>query len=189
MNRDRDNVNHLRLFVGLRLPEDVIVETCRIQAALQKKKLFAGKWTDPKNLHLTLKFLGNVDGDRVPQIVSLLASIKVPAFAATLGKVGVFSSKKVIRIVWVEISGIGVVNLQEHVDAALSKSFDSEHRFMSHLTIARVKSVVDRNRFIETLDNFRIEPIQFVVNNFLLIKSFLTPTGPIYTPITTFPLA
>ena len=66
------------------------------------------------------------------------------------------------------------------VDEKLSSLFEPEKRFMSHLTIARVKSVKDKKKFLDNLNNIEIPKISFVVDKFKLKKSILTPECPVY---------
>lgn len=178
----------LRVFVGLKLSEDVIQTTQKAQDLLRRKKLFAGRWTKPENLHLTLKFLGELNHDFLSLTKHSLKSIKIPSFKASIGEVGVFSTTRSIRIIWIHILGEGILDLQRQVDTVLLNHFQPEKRFMSHLTIARVKSVSDRIRLIKEIRNFQTESIDFMVKEFSLIKSELTPAGPIYTPLQTYPL-
>ena len=179
----------LRLFVGLTLPNMVVDEVRNVQDRLQQKKLFIGRWTKPENLHLTLKFLGEIDEGLVPQLQNSLRTLKIRKFSAEIGELGVFpSAGKGIRILWVHILGDGVLNLQKLVDQVLLDHFEPENRFMSHLTIARVKSVRDRAKFLNELRKPHAKALRFTVTEFLLIRSVLTPAGPIYTPLESYPL-
>ena len=178
----------LRVFVGLKLSEDGIQATQKAQDLLRRKKLFAGRWTKPENLHLTLKFLGEINHDFLSLIKHSLKSIKIPSFKASIGEIGVFSTTQSIRIIWIHILGKGILDLQRQVDTVLINHLEPEKRFMSHLTIARVKFVSDRIRLIKEIRNIQTEPIDFMVKEFSLIKSELTPDGPIYTPLQTYHL-
>ena len=186
MKEGQDTPKKLRLFVGFGLPESVHLETLRIQKHFQQKEVFIGRWTKPVNLHLTLKFLGEVEADSVPQIMDALKSVEFQSFHAVVGELGAFSSKGTIRILWIHLLGEGVLNLQNKVDDALSENFEPETRFMSHLTIARIKSVTHKRRFLNEINDFKTKPIEFLVEEFALIQSSLTPSGPIYAPICSY---
>ena len=187
--KDSSNTQEkVRLFVGLKVPESVLEETLRIKGFLQKKRLFVGRWTKPENLHLTLKFLGEVDQNQASLIIESLKSVGLQPFNAVMGELGVFSSKKVIRILWIHIIGEELIGLQRHIDDLLAGHFKPEARFMSHLTIARIKSIAEKEQFLKEIDNFKIKPIKILVDEFSLIKSSLTPNGPVYTLVCNFPL-
>ena len=78
--------------------------------------------------------------------------------------------------------------LQETIDEKLKDLFEPERRFMSHLTIARVKSIKDREKFLQELKKIKIEKMNFVVDRFKLKKSTLTSEGPVYETIEEYKL-
>ena len=71
---------------------------------------------------------------------------------------------------------------------SLKKLFKSEDRFMSHITIARVKSVKDKKRFLEELKNIKLKKINFVIDKFSLMESVLMPEEPEYKIIEEYTL-
>ena len=176
----------MRVFIAIELPEEAKAEIERIQKELKKQNLFEGKLTEKENLHLTLKFLGEIDEAKIEEVKKRLREIKFPAFNAVLREAGVFS-EDFVRIVWIKLEG-NVTGLQKEVDSALKGLFKPEFRFMSHLTIARVKSVKDKKRLIDYLSSAKIKRIEFPVSGFALKKSELTEKGPIYTDIERFKL-
>jgi len=171
-----------RCFISLDLPRGAIREIEKIQKQIKSKKLFDGKITEGENLHLTLKFLGELSSGEIEEIKKRLQEIKFEKFEAKLGKIGVFS-KKFIRIIWIELLGKGVFELQKQIDEKLADLFDKESRFISHITIARVKRVYDKKGFLEYLESIRIPELGFNVDEFHLKKSELFETGPIYDDI------
>ena len=152
-----------RCCVALDLPREAINEIKRIQNIIKKKNLFAGKFVDSENLHLTLKFLGEVDEKEIRAVKERLKGIKFDGFESGLGDVGVFSSryKGYVRIVWVKLVGRQVFDLQKQIDETLSGLFEPEFRFMSHITIARVKHVFNRRRFLDYVKGIKIKKIRF----------------------------
>lgn len=170
----------IRCFIALELPREVINEVERVQQEIGKKNMFHGKFTEPENLHLTLKFLGENSEEKVEEVRKKLKEIEQEKFKAKLGKIGVFS-RRFIKIVWMKISGQGVFSLQQAIDDKMSEiGFEKEKRFMSHLTIARVKNVKDRRLFLQELDKIKSKEIEFEINSFYLVKSELTSEGPEY---------
>ncbi len=173
-------VSMVRCFVALNLPQEVKEELCYVQEDLPA---FSGKLTEKENLHLTLKFLDEVDEKKIGEIKSRLLKVSFKPFKASLGEVGVFS-KDLIRIVWIHL--LSVEELQKAIDAALFPAWHREDRFMSHLTIARVKFVENKALFLEELNKISPKKLSFQVNSFALMKSTLTKKWPIYEEIAKF---
>lgn len=172
----------MRCFISISLPERIKKEIFDIQEKLPK---FDGKLTERENLHLTLKFLGEIDGERMGEIKTQLKKIKGKSFHASINSIGAFS-KPFPRIIWLEIKG--VEELQKSIDESLAGIFRKEKRFMGHLTVARVKRVIDKSTFFEYLSRMELEKISFKVDKFYLMKSTLTQKCPLYEEIEGYPL-
>ena len=164
----------MRLFVGFNFPEYVLKEIKKIQDKLPD---FSGKSIKPENLHLTLKFLGEIDEKKIQEIKERLSKVNAYKINAEINSIGFFS-KKFLRIVWLHVSNCS--NLQKEIDLSLEGLFEKEKRFMSHVTIARVKSISDKDSFIRKIEILRIKKISFKVENFFLVESKLSPEGPEY---------
>src|SRR3989344_525780 len=160
----------MRTFISVRLNDGAIEEIKRIQKELSKSKLYEGKLTEGENLHLTLKFLGEIPDSLIEEVRNRLRKIKVRGFNVKLGDVGIFS-QNFIRIIWIKLQGAN--ELQKSIDEALDGIFDKEKRFMGHLTIARVKRVSDKLKFFELLKKIQVNGIEFEVDNFQIIESRL----------------
>ena len=128
-------------------------------------------------MHLTFKFLGEIPDEKFEEAKKNLKKIKFKSFDAKLGSLGVFS-EDAVRIIWVWLENCD--ELQKEIDEKLKDVFPKEKRFMSHLTIARVKSIENKGRFLSQLKNIRVNPITFKVRSFSLKQSTLTPEGPVY---------
>ena len=176
-----------RAFICIELSDECVKEIARIDELLSKIK-FTGKLTELENLHLTLKFLGEIGDEKIGEIKKRLAKIETPAFEAKLGRIGIFHRNKEPKIVWVKIESRILMELQKKVDDALSDLFPKEERFMSHLTIARIKYIKDKKSFDEKIGNISVEPVKFSVINFKLKSSELRATGPVYRDIEAFSL-
>ena len=174
-----------RCFIALDLPRNVINEIKKIQNLIKEKKLFDGKLIEPENLHLTLKCLGEINENKIKEVKEKLKEVEFNKFKVHLGNIGVFPSKynSYIRVIWIELLGKGVFDLQKQIDNLLSDVFKSEYRFMSHITIARIKRVYDKNGFLEYLDKILVPKLNFEVNRFFLKKSELFESGPVYKDI------
>ena len=173
----------MRCFIGIDLPIVAVKEIQKIQKKL--KSNFVGRLTTSENLHLTLKFLGEIENSVINDVKKRLFSIKHSPFELTLKDVGVFS-QKFIKIIWVKVSQ---VPLQPLVDNCLNNIFALENRFMGHITIARVKSLADKNFFLQLINKTRVNEISFMIRDFYLKESILTKDGPIYKDIDRYKLS
>lgn len=140
-----------------------------------------------KTFHLTLKFLGEVQPDKVEQIVNSLKGIKFDPFSLFLDSIGIFPSENYIRVVWVGLKPEEkVVELQKSIDESLKEMFKKEKDFKSHITLARVKFPEDKKAFVEQLRKIKIENKKVEIKDFRLIKSTLNPKGSIYEELSIF---
>jgi len=169
----------MRVFVALELPENIKNEIIKLQREIEKLNLMKGKLIEKENLHLTLKFLGEIGNDKVREIENKLKKIRFNKFEVELDKIGVFS-ENFIRIVWVSLSGEKLFELQKAIDDILESIFDREERFMAHITVARPKSVNNKSKFIEEIKKVKFDNKKFLVDRVYLKSSELKPQGPVY---------
>jgi 2'-5' RNA ligase len=171
----------MRTFISINIPEEIRKEIKKIQDFLPE---FSGKKTELQNLHLTLKFLGEIEEQVVGEVKEKLREIKIEKFATEIDKIGVFDNRKSGKysrkiILWLHL--MNCEELQRQVDGVLKDLFEPEKRFMSHLTIARIKGIKDKEEFLQDLKKIKIEKIKFKVDKFYLMKSELTAEGPRYS--------
>jgi 2'-5' RNA ligase len=164
----------MRTFISIDLPKEIISEIVNIQKSLPE---FLGKITESENIHLTLKFLGEIDDDKLEEVKKCLSNFKIKYLDVELTNLGVFSPN-FIKIIWIKING--TEDLQKQIDSSLVNLFKKEKQFMGHLTIARVKNVKDNQKFLSNLEKIKLPSLRFKINSFKLRKSTLTPKGPIY---------
>jgi 2'-5' RNA ligase len=167
----------MRTFISIDIPSEIRNEIKKIQESLPQ---FMGKITELENLHLTLKFLGEIDENKLEQIKEKLSKVKIKPFEVELEGLGVFSPDY-IRIIWIHLAG--VEELQKIIDEKLVSIFPMEKRFMSHLTIARVKTIKNKTEFLGDLKKIKIPKLKFLVNSFKIKKSILSSKGPIHETI------
>ena len=168
----------MRVFLAIELPQEVRDELAGLQKQLSTAPAKLGF---AHEFHVTLKFLGEITPVKVDAVKSCLGNVKFKPFKARLGKPGFFASGKNVRVVWVGIEPADeFIQLQEMVNDALEKDFPREKNFKPHLTLARVKSVSDRNRFLQQLWQLKIGDFPFEVSEFKLKKSTIGSSGAVY---------
>jgi RNA 2',3'-cyclic 3'-phosphodiesterase len=172
-----------RTFICIDFPNEVIKEVARIQNLIHKSLSFSGKITELENLHLTLKFLGHIDDKKLSHVQKALSKIKFPTLNLKLAQAGTFNFKSKPKIVWLKITG-NVFELHKKIDETLQKItaspdkkqlFPKEERFMSHLTIARIKYAKSPNDFKNYIANIKPKKIEFQIPEFKLKSSDLRP--------------
>ena len=140
-----------------------------------------------KTFHLTLKFLGEVQPDNADRIIDILKKIKFESFFVHLDSVGIFPTENYIRVVWVGLKPEEkILELQKKIDESLNKLFKKEKDFKAHITLARVKYPEDKKQFLEQLKKIEIENKKIEIKDFRLVKSTLTPSGPVYEDLAVF---
>ena len=180
------------------LPAEARNVIARLIQGLRAADLTGVRLVDPDGVHLTLKFLGNVDSSRVPALTGALDAVGGDAapFALHLRDVGVFPDRRSPRVLWTGVSGDteALAALARRVDdACATAGFPREQRaFSPHLTLARLRdraSADDRQRAGTVLADIGLPPAEsFAVGAFHLIRSTLTPSGPIYDTVHTITL-
>ena len=146
------------------------------------------KMVEPKNIHLTLKFLGEIDREMVGKIKGCMEDVAadVKPFNAKLSGMGVFPSRGNIRVIWIGFSDEGQAEkMARQIDEKLSAlGFKREKNYKPHVTIARMKSGEKKEKVLEIIDTYRDEIFgEIECREIKLKKSTLTPEGPIYEDI------
>ncbi len=178
----------MRAFIAIELPDDVRRKLASIQEELKKANADI-KWVKPENIHLTLKFLGNIPDDKIEKIKALLDKIasRHGKFEAILFKIGAFPKLEYPRVIWVGMDK--GCNLAEEIavkieDGCEHIGFAKEKRpFSAHLTLGRVRTGKNKVALKEKLLSTAVKPQSFIVDKIILFQSTLTPRGPIYTPL------
>ena len=183
----------VRSFIAIHLPDDVRAELSSHEEKLKARRHPFVKWVDPESMHLTLKFLGNVAVDSIPQIVDAMSRVadSHAPFKLQVAGTGAFPNWQRPQVVWVGVAGdLDKLNaLQSGLESALSPlGFPPESRsFSAHLTLGRLRDRVtpdERHRFSEFAQKVKFEArLPFEVNAIRLMKSQLTPGGPIYSKL------
>jgi 2'-5' RNA ligase len=171
------------------LPDEVKKNIAEL--ANELKAAGAGvKWVEAKNLHISLKFLGWVEDRKLDELTDLTtkAVAGTGSFKARFESIGTFPEGKSPRVIWAGTveGGERLCNLAKILEETLSKAgFRSEDReFKPHITIARVKEKKGADKLKEKIGNIKEAKFgEALVDRIYIMKSTLTPTGPIYEKV------
>jgi len=187
----------VRVFIALDIPQaakDALAETIRQLRTIIPSGV---RWVDPQGIHLTLKFLGNVDTSVVDDLLAAMktasANYDGPKFSLTLSGLGLFPNNQQPRVLWAGADGDldSLATLQTLVDEAVVRlGFSRETRpFRPHLTIGRVQDGVPQGsrRFIgEAVVKTQLPPVAaWEIDALHLIRSTSTRQGAVYTSLGT----
>lgn len=179
----------LRAFVAFKLPAEIIDHAGALQDALQNCGLKL-KWVKPKNLHLTLKFLGEIPPSDAVKIgrAMQIAVEKQPPLDLTVQGMGVFPGIRRPRVLWIGFGGM--VDALKRLHGRLEDQIEQlgyqrdKRGFKAHLTIARIKGAVNPKQLLDAIEEVgHFAPLSFAVRDLILYESDLRPTGAIYTPL------
>lgn len=176
----------MRLFVALSLPDDLRGRICDLNSGLP-----GARWVASESLHLTLRFIGEVDRHDADDIDAALSGLRCRRFSLSLAGLGDFGDERRLRSVWVGVEpSSDLEHLQAKVEQALQRAGQppEKRKFKPHVTLARFKShpggrLAD---YITEHALFRCPP--FEVTDFKLYSSYLSGEGALYTPEAVYPL-
>jgi len=179
----------MRLFVAINLPDTVKEPLHEL-----KTEIPTARWVKIKNMHLTLRFIGEVEDDSVDALKSQLETIDAPAFELTLSGIGQFPKKQTNppRILWIGFEQEPALNqLQKQIETQIRElGYEANNKlFRPHLTLARLKSnklLPEATQFLEQHHDLKLNT--FSVGEFHLYSSKLSSSGPEYTREATYPL-
>lgn len=184
------DVEEMRLFIAVELPAEIREKLSSLQKNLQKTGADA-KWVEPRHIHLTVKFLGNVELEKAQAIGALLDQLfpHQAAFEVCLDEIGCFPSLGAPRVVWAGLRDADktMERIARSTEEELAKrGFEKEDRpFTAHATLGRIRSPRNRTALslkIEDMNrNFKKQ--NFLVDNITLFESRLSPKGPAYSII------
>lgn len=184
-------MEQLRSFIAIELPDEVKRRLRELQAQLKAGGPTPVKWVEPDNIHLTLKFLGNVAADRIDEIAAAMTEAMrgTSPFKLEVTELGVFPNPRRVQVIWVGLGGEvdKLASLQQRIESSLKRlGFPPENRrFTPHLTLARLRDRAtpqERERLGQLITETELDTAQsFSVDSVNLMKSQLTPEGPIYT--------
>lgn len=178
-----------RLFIALDIPESIKQSIVQLQIPIP-----SARWVKPDTMHLTLRFIGDVDSERVAPLKNALAKISAPAFTMRLKATGRFPSnpKKAPRVLWLGVDAPPVLHyLQRQIESAITAlNLPHDNKpFKPHITLARLKThnpLPEVNHFLTQNTYFMTNT--FHITEFLLVSSILSSQGSTYTHEASFAL-
>lgn len=168
----------IRLFVALEIPEEIRSRLFLLQCGVP-----GARWSKPEQIHLTLRFVGEVNEAMAGDIDDVLSSLRAPPLTLELAGVGEFGGK-LPRAVWAGVRpNAGLVHLQKKIENALQRlGLPSEERkFTPHVTLARLRNAPAEKVAGFLSHNALFASAAFDVNGFALFSSLLGSAGAVYT--------
>jgi 2'-5' RNA ligase len=172
----------MRTFIAVPCPQDI--KNRLFELGKEFVPFGEMKFVEEENMHFTLKFLGEIDENKAQKVSKALAGITSKGFEISVKGLGVFPNRNYPRVLWagVEIGGTEMDNLHNEVEKLMEAlGFEKDLQYTSHLTIARVKNLRNKEAFYKTLEKYLgtefgtcpVERIDFM-------ESRLSRSGPAY---------
>lgn len=181
----------MRCFIAVDIPDErIIIELDKMCSMFDLQGV---KRVEKENLHITLRFLGEISESALASVISSLKRVSFKKFQAHISGLGAFPSIKNPRVVWAGVKEGFAELIQLH--SIIEKEFlDSGLRFEKeeyhpHVTLARIKDRRSIKKILDLLEQNKEKDFgSFEVKSFSLKQSILTPRGPIYKDIEVFEL-
>lgn len=178
----------IRCFLAIDLPEDLRPQLALVQGELKKSQADV-RWVPPGNIHVTLKFFGNVPDAEIPNIIAAAregAAEQAPLTLKVTGA-GAFPNVRSPRVVWLGLGGdmLSLTQFFYRLEKAFAAlDYPPEGRaFNPHLTLGRVRSPEGRAQLSRAIEKLVVDWPPFPVREIILFQSVLSPKGSTYTPI------
>lgn len=188
-------MSQIRAFIAVELPPPTRDMLAGVVRHLASRVDGGVRWSRPESLHLTLRFLGNIDEETVPALSDAVSRSAVSAhtFELALGRIGGFERLRAMRVIWMSVAGDlePLTELYRSLESGLeSLGFARERRaFRPHITLGRVRDgapVPQRRAVAEALAGADLEEgAMLTVESIALIRSVLAPGGSEYTRLHT----
>jgi 2'-5' RNA ligase len=188
----------LRAFIAIDLPSEIKKAISTQTASLRKESGRVARWVATENIHLTLKFLGEISSTHLEMLTQAICAecAQVASFQVSVEQLGCFPNPRRPRVIWIGLIVPPELNrLQRQIEASTTRlGYASDEKpFSPHLTIGRVReqaTATELQMLRTLLESTSIAALgTFTVNETHLYKSDLKPDGPVYTRLVSTPLA
>lgn len=190
--------NSKRVFIAINLDDEIKEYIAKVQEGIEQLRgSLHGKMklVEKENLHISLKFLGNLDSMAIEKTKAVLQKVSrqyQPFFIDLSENIGVFPNFKRPRVIWI---GVGegnnkIVEIYQVLENELKTEsfYQMENNFSVHITLARIKYIKNSPKLVDYLKTIEIENLSQKVQSIELMESCLTDEGPIYHVMKYFPL-
>jgi len=177
---------NIRTFICIEIPASIRERIDGLQRTLGQIDAQVS-WTKPSNIHLTLKFLGDVEGSRIERVGKAVerAATAISPFEVEVSGAGCFPSPRSPRVLWVGLSVVPepLIQLYASIEVELSREGlpREKRKFSPHLTIGRIRTPHNSALVAEALIATGFTPETFDATEVIVMRSDLKPTGSIYT--------
>lgn len=178
----------MRVFIAVDIPDTIREELSEVQRALRPLTSSA-KWVAPESIHITLKFVGEIQDKRLEDIDAALTGLSWKPFTVTVRGVGFFPGMRSPRVFWAGMEAPTMQGLAEQLDIRMEQlGFEKEKRaFRPHLTLARAKDTRIDSSLVAAAAKYEEHAFgSFSVDRVFLFKSTLKPTGAVYEKLKEF---
>ncbi len=178
-----------RLFIGVPVAEEI---KAKINPLIEELSASGAdvKLVPLGNLHLTLKFLGEVEEEKISEIIQKLSVLSQQSFSISFQAVGVFPSLERINVIWIGIQSPELLSLIKDINAALDYIRKEEREEKPHLTLARMKSAKNKETIQKLVQKYGHASFgAMLIDKFFLYESELKPEGPEYNILKEFQLS
>jgi len=175
----------MRLFAAFAIPDTVAASLALMQSGVP-----GARWQTREQMHLTLRFIGEVDGRDAAAIDEVLSAISAPALSLQLKGVGEFGGKNP-RALWAGVApSEALLHLQRKIETAMQRiGLEAEPRkFTPHVTLARLRSTPPGIVMDYLVDHALYASVPFEAREFILYESHMSPNGSLYVPQRRYPL-
>lgn len=179
-----------RIFLGIPLSSEIKKKTKGIQ---KDSEGISGsfKLVEPDKVHLTLKFLGEIEEEELNRVKEILGKLNLgEKFKVKVKRMGVFPNESYVKVIWLGLENSEkVLALQKKIDNSLSKMFPVEPVFLAHITLVRVKFVKDKEKLKEFLSKYKeVELGEWGIDKVVLYESILKEEGSEYKVVEEYDL-
>jgi len=185
----------IRAFIAVEINSDIRAIIQNIIDSLRKSNSDV-RWVKPNNLHVTLKFLGEIPEKKIEIVKDILRKIsnKTPSIPTKLTPVNVFPHQQKPRVIWIGLEDreARIGKLATELENALSAlGLPKEKKgLQAHITLGRLRSLKNTNSLMNKLQEASlIYPSEFTITHITLFRSTLTPEGSIYDVLEKLPLS